>query len=134
MQENITMELKTQWGSTENVQLEINNYSNNNGLYIGLVCSDEDMESYGDLTVNLMNKAPAYCAYINTNNMPEAEKFITEKGLGEYTGLNQRSGYCEYPLYMFDVDRLREVCPEGMAMYEANIGVQREPQKKEMAR
>ena len=42
--------------------------------------------------------------------------------------------YCEYPLYLFNVDKLRELCPEGMSMYEANIGMVRKPETKDLAR
>ena len=43
--EKKTFKLETQWGETMDVQLDINNYMNNDGLYIGLNCIDED----GDL-------------------------------------------------------------------------------------
>ncbi len=135
MEDRKTMELATQWGSTVEVQLEINNYMNNNGLYLGLMGREEDyFEPYGDISVNLGTKAPDYCAYVDLNNMPELEKFIEENDLGEFTGLTQRSGFCEYPLYMFNVDKLRELCPDGMATYEANIGIAKKPETKEMSR
>ena len=35
------LELKTQSGSTEQVQLEINNYLNNGGMYIGIIAVSE---------------------------------------------------------------------------------------------
>lgn len=135
MEDRKTMELATQWGSTVDVQLEINNYMNNNGLYLGLMGREDDyFEPYGDISVNLGTKAPDYCAYVDLNNMPELEKFIEENDLGEFTGLTQRSGFCEYPLYMFNVDKLRELCPDGMKTYEANIGVTKKPESKELCR
>lgn len=135
MEDKKTLELAIQWGSTEKVQLEINNYMNNNGLYLGLMRKEDDyFEPYGDISVNLGVKAPDYCACVDLNNMPELVKFIEENDLGEFTGLTQRSGFCEYPLYMFHVDKLRELCPEGMATYEANIGIAKKPVEKEMSR
>lgn len=135
MEDRKTMNLNTSWGSSEEVQLEINNYMNNKGLYIGLMSRGEDgFEPYGDLTVNLGEKAPDYCAYVDTNNMQNVEKFIEDNDLGEFTGLTQRSGFCEFPLYMFNVDKLREMCPDGMETYEKNIGAVREHEKKEMCR
>lgn len=127
--------LNTQWETTERVQLEINQYMNNGCLYIGLVSYEDGYpEPYGDLTVNLTGKAPDYCGYVDLNNMPELEKFIEENDLGEFTGLTQRSGFCEYPLYLFNVDKLRELCPEGMQAYEHSIGRDKQVKVMEKAR
>ncbi len=130
-----TLNLNTQWGSIEKVQLEISNYRNNNGLYIGLnAVGGEYTESYGDITVNLDGKAPDYCGYVDINNMPELEKFIEENELGEFTGLTKRSGFCEFPLYMFNPDKLRELCPEGMEDYERSIGADKKLEQKQQIR
>ena len=59
---------------------------------------------------------------------------LTDYRTFDVTGFTQRSGYCEYPLYMFNVDKLRELCPDGMEMYEANIGMERKLETKELAR
>ena len=126
-----TLELQTQWGTTEKVQLEISNYMNNNGLYIGLsAVGGEYPESYGDVTVNLDSKAPDYCSNVDTNNMPELKNFIKDHDLGEFTGLSERSGFYEFPLYMFNPDKLRELCPDGMATYENSIGVAKKLEQK----
>jgi hypothetical protein len=108
-----TLNLQSQYGGEIKVSLEINTYLNNGCMYIGLVEQGEYPEPYGDLTVNLMGKVPDYCGYVDLNNMPELEKFIADNELGEFTGLMKRSGFCEYPLYLFNVDRLRELCRTG---------------------
>ena len=129
-----TLNLQSQYGEEIKVSLEINTYLNNGCMYIGLVEQGEYPEPYGDLTVNLMGKVPDYCGYVDLNNMPELEKFIADNELGEFTGLMKRSGFCEYPLYLFNVDRLRELCPDGMLVYESGIGKGRETKVTEKAR
>ena len=129
-----TLELKTLWGSTEQVQLEISNYLKNGGMYIGIMAVSEHTEPYGDMTVNQDSKAPDYCGYVDTNNMPELAQFIEENKIGEFTGLTKRSGFCEYPLYLFDPEKLRELCPDGMEAYERGIGAKKESEMKEKVR
>ena len=139
---NKQLEFNSKWNGTMNLSLEINSYYNNNCLYIGLVDESEGYpEPYGDLTVNLMGKCPDYCGYVDINNMPELEEFIEKHELGEFTGLTGKSGFCTYPLYLFNVDKLREYCPDGMEMYERSIGkvqekeeVKKEEVKKEEVR
>lgn len=130
-----TMKLVSQFGGEYEVSLEINTYLNNGCIYIGLTTYEEGFrEPYGDITVNLAGKAPDYCGYVDLNNMPELEKFIADNDLGEFTGLTKRSGFCEYPLYLFHVDKLREMCPDGMQAYEASIGKGRDVKVTERAR
>jgi hypothetical protein len=54
--------------------------------------------------------------------------------MGEFLGLVKQSGFSQYPLYMFDAEKLRELCPDGMKMYEDSIGVKKTPEVKEKAR
>lgn len=108
---------------------------NNGCLYIGMNDFEDGYpEAYGDVTVNLDGKVPNYCAYLDVNNMPGIEKFVTDNGLGELTGLTTQSGFTEFPLYLFNAEKLRELCPDGMKTYEDSIGVKKTPDVKEKAR
>lgn len=130
-----TLELKTRFGNTQNVTLEVNAYVDNNSLYVGLTAMPYGVpEYYGDMTVNLLESVPPYCAFVDTNNMPELEDFLVKNGLAEFTGLMQKSGYCSYPLYLFDVEKMRKLCPDGMAAYEKKNGLDKKPEKKEKSR
>ncbi len=110
-------------GETD-VIFDIQQYMDQDNLYIGLLCNEDGyIEPFADLTVNLGGDMPNYCAYVDTNNLPDAESFIQEHELGTFTGFTKRSGYCEYPLYMFEPDKLRELCPDGLAAYERQKGI-----------
>lgn len=93
-----------QFGKEYEVTAHKANYYNGN-LAIFLTY---DGEPYGNLTVNLSERLLPDTAYVDTNNMPDAERFITENGLGEFTGKTKDSGYCTYPLYKFNLDKLEE--------------------------
>lgn len=95
----------------------VTNYVDNNGLALMMVDLEEE-EIYGDITVNV-GSVPEYSAYLDTNNMPEIEEFITENEIGFFTGLVKQSGFCTYPLYSFFPSKLKELCPEGTKEYES---------------
>ncbi len=129
------LELKTQFGTTEQVSIEINTYLNNGNMYIGLSTMEDGYpEPYGDVTVNLGVEVPDFCGYVDTNNMPELEKFLVDNDIGEFTGFMERSGFCMYPLYMFNVDKLRELCPDGMEVYEASKGYGKKQEDKVLSK
>jgi hypothetical protein len=91
-------------------------------------------EPYGDVTVNLLSSMPPYCAFVDTNNMPELEDFLVKNGIAEFTGLAQTSGFCSYPLYQFNVEKMRGLCPDGMAAYEQVNGLDKKQDRKEASR
>ena len=87
-------------GETQ-VTFDIQQYTNG-AMFIGLMCNEDGYEEpFGNVTVNFPGATPNYCGYLNVNNMPDIEKFITDNDIGEFTGFTQRSGFCEYPLYLF---------------------------------
>ena len=78
------------------------------GLAIVLDYFDLDYQCvmpFAKLTVNLGRMNYGY-AYVDTNNCPWAEEFIAENGLGEPTGDICCSGFCVYPLYKFDMEKI----------------------------
>ena len=60
------------------------------------------------LTVNLGEKLTDGEAYVDTNNIPNAEEFIAEYELGTPLGVLRRSGFCEYPLYNFNLENVKK--------------------------
>ncbi|MDE6603275.1 MAG: DUF4313 domain-containing protein [Lachnospiraceae bacterium] len=130
-----TLELKTKFGTTENVTLTVNTYVDNNSLYVGMTTMEDGFpEPYCDVTVNLLSSVPPYCAFVDTNNMPELEDFLVKNKIAEFTGIEQRSGYCSYPLYLFSGEKMRELCPDEMAVYEQANGLDKKQDRKEVSR
>lgn len=76
-------------------------YTYDNSLYAELYTNyDGYWEPWASITVNLGGGDDKY-AFIDTNNFPEACKFLEQNGLAKPTGLEGRSGFCTYPLYEF---------------------------------
>ena len=95
-------------GETE-VMLKVDHYEADNSLYLGLI-ETEEFEPYCDLTVCLNDPGLEKDeAYVDVNNVPEAIEFIAKYNLGTDTGEVGTSGFCEYPLYKFDLNRIHEV-------------------------
>lgn len=107
----------------EKIALNMSTYAMNGNMYIGLdsLMYDGFPEPFADLTVNLCEPLPPYHAYIDTNNLPDAEQLIKLAGIGEPTGTYQTSGFCSYPLYSFNKEKLQEYCPDGVMNYEASL-------------
>ena len=71
-----------------------------------------DGESYAVITTNI-DDSNIFCdeshAFVDTNNCPWAEEFIKQNKLGEPLDYYGQSGYCLYPLYTFDIEKLPEL-------------------------
>lgn len=118
-----TLVFESRFSGRVPVRLEINSYMNNGRLYIGLTEAEgEYPEPFADMTVNIDGPCLPYCGYVDTNNCPELEEFIVKNGLGEFTDMVGNSGFCQYPLYMFNAEKLRELEPDGMEVYEQGLG------------
>ena len=89
--------------SEYDVYLELNEYVEYNNTCLSLW--SDDVGPVATLTVNI-DKLDKGFAYIDTNNCPWAEKFLTENGLAEPTGKFGRSGYCTYPLYKLNMEKI----------------------------
>lgn len=101
------LNVKTDFGNYD-VWFEIQKYSSNNTLALILNC---DEGPFCKLTVNI-DASNAITednkAYVDINNSPWAVDWIEENKLGEFTGIWGDSGYCTYPLFEFNMSKIRE--------------------------
>lgn len=94
------------------VGIEIDRYRTYDNLYVGLICLEDTDNSYagepyGDLSVNI-EPLPENCIAVDTNNLSGAEEFIKKYKLGTDTGYCAYSGYCQYPIYEMDMNKLKQ--------------------------
>lgn len=90
----------------EKVTLIVSTYASYNNLYVGLISKGEP---YADIAVNLEPLTDPYTAFVDTNNLPNIDKFLTDKHIAEFLGPIQTSGYCAYPLYRFNPEIINKL-------------------------
>ena len=94
---------------------EINHILLENYMGYGLYCKNID----DALWIALINGLFSIDSFEAVRE--KIEDILEENDLGDFTGITLKSGFCEYPLYVFNVDKLRELCPKQMAEYEKNF-------------
>ena len=77
---------------------------------VAIVVMDEDsQEQFTILTVNIMDLPENNMAAIDTNNNADLAIAVEKAGFYTNTGLPIQSGYCAYPLGIFDLDRIPDL-------------------------
>lgn len=120
----VWMEYKCNDGEICKVRPFVASYNSNGNLCLGLEDIDEygEMSAFGYVTVNTAITMPYLCAAIDTNNMGEGViNFLLENDFGEFTGRAVASGYCEFPIFQFNEDKLMELDYDGLVEYKRNI-------------
>ena len=87
------------------------------GLAIDLIdiTNKDDPVEYHSLTVSFGEFiGMKNCAYIDANNCDFADQLL-KQGMATKTQFTKKSGFCEYPLWLFEEKDLREM---GEAAYE----------------
>lgn len=112
-------------GEPLSVGFDIGSYANNHSLAIGMYAVKEGKpERYADVTVNLEENPPYYCAFIDVANTPELADFLEKSKIAYPTGLGTKSGFNKYPLYVFNVELLRRIDAIGLKGYERDNDLQ----------
>ena len=106
----------------EMISLKVHQYSYGDRLYIGMISYGEDgPEPFADVTVNI----PAYAleaneAFISGDLSKDLLKFIKENKLGKVLPYTVQSGYSRYAAVAFNLDKLAEFDPAGVAEFLLN--------------
>ena len=109
-----TIILENCYGKKHPITFEKANYANNKNLCVKLYTWIEGWpEPYGYLTTNLGVKCAENRAFIDINNNgDEIVDWLIANGLGEPTGRERmsQSGFCIYPEFEFNMEKLNELC------------------------
>ena len=102
-----TCEISTAFSYEPNCILRRNEYSNNKHIALSVWCEDGP---FANITVNLpeTKRHPKNFGFVDNNNFPQAIELIKELGIGKFAGEYAHSGWCAYPLYEFDLDKITE--------------------------
>ncbi len=109
----------------ETVAIRVSSYRNNGNLYVGL-CHKEgrEWEDFGDVTINLPYQfLEPNEAFITGDFTKDMLHFIKEHKLGKVLNETGRSGYATYQRVAFDLARLAEFDPEGVAEMASGKGM-----------
>jgi hypothetical protein len=58
-------------------------------------------------------------AYIDTNNHPDIDRWLVDNGIAEATRFSRQSGYCIYPMVVFDEGLLKSIDDGKLAAYHS---------------
>ena len=101
------------------VRIKVRVYINNGNMFIGLVSDNRAQESFADITVNLDHIMAPFQACINNYGpgQEDAIDFLERYGLATPTGQIFDSGFVSVPVYQFDMEKLKELDPQGVENY-----------------
>ena len=96
-------------GYVDDCVLNVAGYANNGHIALSIVSLSEG--PYAPITVNIdgIEAFGKNCSCVDTNNFPEVVDVIKDLGIGEPVGVNLKSGFCSYPVYKFDIDKINVV-------------------------
>lgn len=95
--------------NTYKIRLDYTTYNCNGTLALQLMdqIGDGQEEPFGMATVNLPESGRLALneQFVDTNNMPGIEEWLTCHGIAKPTGEVGRSGYCTYPVFAFNLPK-----------------------------
>ena len=108
------------YGKDHPMTFELANYADNGSLYVGLITNEAGYaEPWSNLTVNLRGSkwCEPNCAYIDVNNNGDGIiDWLVDNGFGNVTEKLGVSGFCVYPEFRFNMEKLMEHVVDDMRM------------------
>ena len=106
-----TFDLTTEYATYKDCYFIINKYQMSDGVALE-IWNDED-GPIARITTCITPVFKANEAYLDTNNCPWAEELVKKLGIAKHANGLAISGFCRYPLYEFDMDKVNEYVEGG---------------------
>ena len=94
--------VETNFGTWDDILLQKReyNYGHTKGR-VALQLFSKSEGPFATISVNLVDEdlTDSKCFFVDTNNCPWAEDFLTKNKIAEFTGNIGLSGFCTYPEY-----------------------------------
>ena len=105
-------DVKTQWATYEECFLTMHQYADNGHIYLGIFSAKEG--PIADMTINIrgIERLPKNFSCVDTNNCPWMLRLIEKLKIGHYEHVLLPSGFCEYPVFSFDIDKINDYLEE----------------------
>ena len=105
------------YGTVWKLTVTLNNYTNNDNLYVGLVVAEDVYDEDGDITA--YEGEPFADLSVNIRPLPEDyiavdcsygpfDELLEDNNLGTFTGEYLSSGYSRYPVFKVDINALKQ--------------------------
>ncbi len=107
-----TLKIKSRWRDKEyNIAFRLGNYENGN-LAILMECYKDDGTydgAFAKLTVNLGLELMEGYGFLDVGDLgDEIVSWVIDNGLGEDTGYREKTDFVIYPLFKFNMDKIKE--------------------------
>lgn len=96
------------YGDTYRLGLYKTTYTNNDNLAI-VVMDEDSQEQFTILTVNIMDLPENNMAAIDMNNNADLAVAVEKAGFFTHTGMDIPSGFCIYPICIFNLNRIPDL-------------------------
>ena len=96
------------YGDTYRLGLYKTTYTNNDNLAI-VVMDEDSQEQFTVLTVNIIDLPENNMAAIDMNNNADLAVAVEKAGFFTHTGIDIPSGFCMYPICVFDLDKIPDL-------------------------
>lgn len=127
---DVSFDYTDSYGDVEKLYPTFSMYRDFDTLYLGFYFYNEDedpefsgMEPYCTATVNLRPLPFLHSAIDTNNNGIKMLDFLEKNGFGHRTGQGIPSGYCVFPVFEFNADKIKELDPNFYEFYAKTHGV-----------